>query len=406
MTTVISTPGASDFLALVPRLVGFPPTESIVFVAFRGTRTCAAIRFDLPGPAPAGVHRRIATSMVGVLSRVGEADAVVPVVYTDAPFAADAAPPHADFVDAALERFRFSGFRVRDALCVAGDGWGSYLDPDLPPGGRPLAEITTSPVHDAIPAAVRDRLGDLESWSALPTIDLVTKERVARRLAALHDSLGRAVLAGDESCPLAGAVKAEDDAEVQLARWMLDDLTLFAEDCIDRVPAQETGPNADTTGGDEPASHRIDVATVALLVHVAQSPALRDVLMLQWAFDLPTGDSVLEDARRYAAGEPVDGLASGGLMLDEGRRPDACRVERAVSLVKVLAASSPRAGRPPLLCMLAWLNWALGRSSVAHRFVSAAEQIDRRYGLAEVLRAVLDRGMLPEWAFTTENTTD
>jgi hypothetical protein len=393
MATVISTPTARDFLALVPRLVGFPPTQSIVFVAFRGTRTCAAIRFDLPGSAEPEVHRRIATSMVGVLSKLGQADGVVPVVYADEPFDGPA-PPHGGFVAAALERFRFSGFVVRDALCVAREGWGSYLDPDVPPGGRPLEEIAASPVHAAIPAADRDRLGDIERWAALPTVDLVTKEQVARRLRVLHDGLGRVsvrdVVGG--ACDYVDAVRAGRDAEVQLARWMLDDLPMFAEDCIDQVHV--------THGA------AVDQTALTLLIHVAQSPALRDVLMIQWAFDLSTGDRVLEDAHRYAAGEPVHSLESGSLMLGEGPRPDARRVERAVVLVKQLASTAPRAARPPLLCMLAWFNWALGRSSVADRFVRSAEEIDPGYGLAEVLRTVLDRGMLPEWAFRLPDGPD
>ncbi|GAB2461743.1 hypothetical protein HD599_001011 [Conyzicola lurida] len=49
--------------------------------------------------------------------------------------------------------------------------------------------------------------------------------------------------------------------------------------------------------------------------------------------------------------------------------------------------------------MLAWLNWALGRSSVAHRFVVAAAEIDDEYGLVEIISTMLDRGFLPEWAF-------
>jgi hypothetical protein len=128
--------------------------------------------------------------------------------------------------------------------------------------------------------------------------------------------------------------------------------------------------------------------------------------MLQWAFDLATGDRVLDDAQRFAAGEPVLSLETGPMMLGEGRRPDVARVESAVLLVKQLAASAPRGCRPPLLCMLAWLNWALGRSSVSDRFVRAAEQVDPTYGFAEVLRTVLDRGMLPEWAFLLDDSTD
>jgi hypothetical protein len=74
-------------------------------------------------------------------------------------------------------------------------------------------------------------------------------------------------------------------------------------------------------------------------------------------------------------------------------------VEAAILLLKAVVARAPRPERAPLLCMLAWLHWALGRSTVAGHFVDEAVAVDPDYGLAEVLSAMLHRGYLPEWAF-------
>jgi hypothetical protein len=83
-------------------------------------------------------------------------------------------------------------------------------------------------------------------------------------------------------------------------------------------------------------------------------------------------------------------------------RPDPERIERAIELLRSTAAHLPERHRAPLLTMLGWLHWALGRGSVAGRFVDAARRIDPRYGLAELLARMLGAGMLPEWAYRAD----
>ncbi|MGO7983808.1 DUF4192 family protein, partial [Rhizobium johnstonii] len=83
MPTVITASAGHDFLALLPRLLGYQPRNSVVLVAFRGKRTCGAIRFDLPTPRALRDQRRTATSMIGMLCKVAGVDAVVPVAFCD-----------------------------------------------------------------------------------------------------------------------------------------------------------------------------------------------------------------------------------------------------------------------------------------------------------------------------------
>ncbi|WP_411701364.1 DUF4192 family protein [Conyzicola sp.] len=377
MSTVVTAANAADFLAVVPHLVGFEPRDSIVFVAFRGRRTCAALRFDLPQKAASDdagrrLHKRVATTLVGTISKLPGVDAVVPVVFTDEGFGGSGAP-RALFVSAVTTRLEFSGFEVRDALCVASDGWGSYLDARCPAEGRPLAAIERSRVLDELSADALRPLGDVARWAALPHVGAIDGERVAKlvlRFAALIDGTpGRPV--DPRVARAVGLPRAQPPSDVPST--------------LEAILSVDPG--------------RIEPAAAAFVIAVVRSPALRDVVMLQWAFDLETGERVLDDAHRFALGAPADALPSAGLMLGRGPRPDPARVETAIDLLKTIAALAPRRNRPPVLCMLAWLSWALGRSSVANEFVCAAEDIDAAYGLAEVLRMVLERGMLPEWAF-------
>jgi hypothetical protein len=372
-----------DFLALVPRLVGFPPRNSVVFVAFRGTRTCGALRYDLPVLRPGErdpdrVYARVATTFVGMFSKLAGVDAVVPVVFTDEPFAASSGVVHSAFVGRLLDRLRFSGFRVRDALCVAADAWGCYLDESEPPVPHDLELIERSSIHSELPDVAR-RLGDLDEWSSLPVVDPATKERVACRLRDLREARDSGVL-------------SEDDVTVEQLQalpgladlYRLGDLVDFIEAALQLEPSE------------------ISDTAAALLVFIVAGPALRDVVLMQWAFDREMGERVYDDAVRFRAGEPADSLDTARLMMGDGPRPDPARIEAALLVLKELAARAPRDDRPPLLCMLAWLNWALGRSTVAHRFLVAGAEIDEHYGLAEILGTMLDRGYLPEWAFDVE----
>lgn len=408
MTAIVTTASAADFLAVVPHLVGFEPQDSIVFVAFHGRRTCGAMRFDLPQTIESGpddtaredtdskFYKRVATTLVGMLSKLPGVDAVVPVVYSAETFAGEGGPPHAAFVRAVIARFEFSGFELRDALCVAADGWGSYFDDKCPPAGRPLAEIAASRVLDDLPDHDVRPLGAIERWTALPEVAAVVQRLVAESVDAFSVAIDHSILVdAGEPCDDDEDDDYDSDADFGDARDFSDVLRRAKSRMLRELPSV-----LERILDHGEADLETDAA--GLVITLARLPALRDVVMLQWAFDLDTGNRVLDDARHFALGAPAFDLETAGLMLGQGPRPDPERIDRAIDVLKRITALAPRTHCPPLFCILAWLNWALGRSSVAGVFVSAAEEIDADYGLAELMRAVLERGMLPEWAFASE----
>ncbi|MET1043427.1 MAG: DUF4192 family protein [Microbacteriaceae bacterium] len=359
MQTVVKAHEPQDFLALVPQLAGFQPRNSMVLVAFRGNRTCGAMRFDLPNTRSVKEYKRVALTMLGMLCKVPDVDAVVPVVYTDESVAG---VPHAAFAKAVILRARVSGFLVRDALCQAADGWTSYLDPDQTP--HPLDEIAASPIHQAIAPADRREVADVAAGAVLPAVDFATKERVGRALIALRE--------------LCDAVDCNDD----LPSAMQDIPMLF-----------------------EAALHwdvgTLDPECAALLLFCLQGPPTRDAVMLQFAFGLEVGDEVYEENLRFAS----EGRVSVALdeaarrLWGEGPRPDSERIARAITLMKALTARAPRAAQPAPLVMLAWLHWTLGLGSAAGVLVRRALSIDPEYGMATLLHSLFASGRLPEWAF-------
>jgi hypothetical protein len=395
MTTIIRAESAHDFLALVPALVGYRPARSVLCVAFSGNRTGGVLRHDLPETAAAA--DALVRSVVGTVCRLPDADAVVPVVYTERRFDGGGIP-HRDLLDDLVRRAEEAGFLVRDALCVGADGWGSLLDEELPPGGRPLSLIDDSP------AALRaDEHGPFaESPTALvrvPEPDPALVREMDRMLAALgrvNDALG----APDATIDRRDGVALDTVAAIE----------------------QELGDGLDpVVAGEQLAEDESrSAARLAWLIHLLGCPAFRDAIMLQVAFGAVIGELALDSAEEAAerarqSGRTLDDLMHGEMdeavveSVEEflvrlllGRaaaRPDPERVGRALDTLVLAIANAPRAQRAGALCAASWLAWALGRGSAAGALVDLALESDPEHGMAIVLARLFGSGALPEWVF-------
>jgi hypothetical protein len=372
MSVIVKAHNPADILAMLPSLVGFAPRESIVLLAFRGKRTCGAIRYDLPKSSSATVQKRVATFMIGTLCKLRGVDAVIPVICTDDAFGADGAPPAGAFAQVLGRRLRQSGFELRDMLCQANDGWVSYLEDDPPAGGHPLSEIAESFVHDEVPPELRGQASPFDQPSRVPDADESHKERVRRRLA--HYRALMAELDRDD---------AWDDDTATIELEPLADLPQLMEDAL--------GWDAATVDAND-----------ALLLFAWQGPPARDMTMLQWATHPVVGDLILEETDSLRDGRDFPSDMSellGDLMLGMGPQPDPERIHRGIELLRTVVSRADDAERPPLLCMLTWLNWALGRGTAAGRYIDEARAIRPDYGMVEVLDTMLSNGILPEWAF-------
>ncbi|HET6672214.1 MAG TPA: DUF4192 family protein, partial [Agromyces sp.] len=272
MTTIIRADAAHDLLALVPTLAGFRPERSIVCVAFRGKRSAGVLRYDLPRRAR---ERPVAVdSLIATLCRIPGVDAVVPIAYTDATFAARRGMPEQALLSLVTRRAEEAGFIVRDALCRAADAWGSVLDPDTPESGHPLSMIDESPVAEQVQFQA-SRLGTAESGGELPQRDDARAESIATELGAFADE--------------------------RRIESRLDELG--AE--VDPVELVETLLR------EEPGSH--PARRLAWFLHLASAPAMRDAMMLQFAFGPVVGMLAHDDAevtaeRAARSGTTVDDL--------------------------------------------------------------------------------------------------
>jgi hypothetical protein len=376
---IVKAPDAASFLGLVPTLVGMEPVESLVLVVFRGKRTCGALRLDLPRLAGDVALKRFTNTMIGMVCRVDGADGVVPVAYTRSPFRR---APRALMLRLA-QRARTAGLDVKDLLIVAGDGWGSLLDPDLPPGGRSLEHIRPALLDGEPP------LLDVEAALQLPRVGPESLREFDARLAdweSLPDGTGTPVHGFDPSAGLSGrsfgraALPGPPFVERVLAG-------------LDAGPVIEGMLHPHPEGG-------APCACLALLAALADRPVLRDLAMLQFAWGPEFGAHVrkrtlLEDGGPLQKAEPVTLAFSGGDM----PRPDPRRIDAGLRIVILAAAHLPARERAPLFSMAAWLHWALGHGSIAGAFADRAARDDPRYPFAELLQNLFASGALPEWAF-------
>lgn len=372
MTTIVKAANAAQFLSLIPKMLGYRPTRSLVLVPFHGPRSIGAMRLDLPTEAEAAEIDRIAATFIGMVCRLPEADAVAAVAYTDRTFA-EGGLPHRELIDALRTRADACGLRVTDALTVAADGWGSHFDASCPPGGRALTSLGEEPrgaEHLTVAA------GDQTAGAELPSVDPAEKERLAQALTSLDAALG--VVCGRE--PDGVPPDARVDPQALAAACLLDDLPGLFEEALEWDPERMTALEA------------------AALAWCLARPALRDVALVQWCRGLTAGDEALDAQLRWEDGEEYPARLA-MQMWGEGERPDPDRLEAALSLSRRLAAASPHEVRAGVLATCGWLAWALGRSTHAERYAVRACEIEPEHGLAEIVRSFVLAGHLPDWAF-------
>ena len=164
---------------------------------------------------------------------------------------------------------------------------------------------------------------------------------------------------------------------------------------------------------------------LAWLLHLASRPAMRDALMLQFAFGPVIGEIALDAHANGPGGvvaegpdharQPNDGEEPWGpLPHDEGTdqllarllvgqtsvRPDPDRIERVLAVLGVAVANAPVGYRPGTLCIAAWLAWALGRGSAAGAMLERALSEEPGHRMAGLLLTFIGSGSLPEWAFS------
>lgn len=364
MSTVIRATGPADFLSLVPALAGFTPKQSLVLVPFHGRYGKGAIRFDLPA---SDVELSVyAAQAIGLLCRLPGVDAVAIFVY-DSKAIAEGAPAHAPLVSEFQQRLDICGFRLIESLCIAATHWSDYRDESNQ--WHPLSTVPDAPKIPGLGELDRDQ----EAGAALPKI--APKER-----AAVSQALDAVTAAFERWDAETSDFANQADRQLGAADTILADLPGFFETMIK-------------------ARGRIDPTLIAALAWSLNHPALCEIALLHWARGQRHAAAAV-DARLAEQPTGADHPnADRDTLLGRGSRPDAQRLQRALALVRRVSASVPKSQRAGSLIAAAWLAWALGRSTHAGIYLEQALALPSSHTVAESLKAAVDTGGLPDWAF-------
>lgn len=368
MTTTVKAADAAQFLALVPRMLGYTPTRSVVVVPMGGPRSLGGMRLDLP-PDDDDTRDGFAATLIGMVCRVSRSDGLVAVIYTDELIRPDI--PHAPLASAIARAADASGLQLIDLLVVAPDGWASHAGADT--AVHPLSELDGL---DGLDHTLPPVSGDQTTGADLPECRAADR----RSTEAAHRSLQSALAV---LCGLPGERPSEervDPAALAMA-CELDDLPLVFERALTWDLAPLTPMRA------------------ALLGWVFGRPSLRDIALVQWASDAAGGEEALHAQLRWEDGEEYPADLASVMWGEGGRRPDPQRLDAALTLVRHVAARTARRRRAGVLAVCAWLSWALGRSTHADRYARDALEIDADHGLADIVRSFVASAHLPDWAF-------
>ena len=210
----VSVDSPAAMLAVVPHLLGFTPTGSLVIVGGRGPRhrIDVTLRFDLPDPPDHGLAEAIAGQAVSVLTGQ-DFTTVVVIGYGPGELVTPVA-------DALRDAFARTSLQVRDILRVEDGRYWSYVctnpgccppegvpfDPSTHPASAILAELSGRQVlasRDQLAASIAPITGNAAEAMRQET---TRAERIAARL------LAEATRAGGTSRPVIdrglGAVQA------------------------------------------------------------------------------------------------------------------------------------------------------------------------------------------------------
>lgn len=242
-----------------------------------------------------------------------------------------------------------------------------------------------------------DDLTTTRTGLRLPAIDPHDREQVFAHLASIADGMPELSLQLSNSEAYRGADESGENGG-PFTHWEVLHLivslveTLFDEEVV----------------AFSPAFH-------AQLAIMLQFPVVPDAVSMQIAFGREMGEESLRVIERLVAaaeslGLPVDehiaDLAASGQIGHDlparcfrgelHRSPDRMRMRKAIDFFRVTAAQAPEPLRPPVLCVIAWLLWAMGKRPVALVYLREAVAIDPGHILALGCASHFS-GHQPEW---------
>ncbi|WP_457098716.1 hypothetical protein [Microbacterium sp. P5_E9] len=151
----------------------------------------------------------------------------------------------------------------------------------------------------------------------------------------------------------------------------------------------------------EDVPEALSPALVAQVASMGTFPAIPETIALQIAFGREAGEEQMREIARLIARATRRGLSADEYIAElaaadaiprgkiirlfhgETRRtPDVQRMAQGIALLRRIASLVPPPLRPPLLCAIAWLQWARGKRAIAMGYLAEAARIEPEHILA------------------------
>lgn len=389
--TPFNVTSPADILSYVPHVLGFQPTDSLVFLTMTGKRIGATLRLDLPVPG---------TDLLDYASGAGSflqsdtgADGVLMVLYTEQEWTDPAEPPYLELVHCLDLVLDASGLQLRDGWLVGGSHWREYFCDDgncCPWPGHPRGSITDSRLNAEMVYQGSSYADSLES--AVGSLSQESHEEIQRLCGDYQSAYSAEWETRGLGCEALrvwdvlisgtnGKQTASPTDTPQITAFLLAGLAATPiRDCLPVLAA--LGLDAALSGAAASGAFRRGETHIAIPAECKEllrsRPAAADA-------DLLTSSAAADSA-------------FGGVFV--GTYAGVLDWERLDALHAVLLALSPLAtgsSRAALLTILAWIEWARGRGSRAHLYLQESVRVAPGYALARLLTELIGSGALASW---------
>lgn len=346
----LSLSDCDDVLAYIPHALGFHPHNSLVLLLIVGQRLEATLRVDLPGE----IHPEDRDAWLGqvlrLLERLPQVRSLVAVVYAPENSHNPLKVPYRQIIGALDQALESTDIDLRQAWCLSGNQVWDYADDDV-------------------------------------------KISFPRPDVALGNTNLSLVLAG--SAPLDRPWDGTGIAEWDNAEQIRQLAKTLDQDVIDSLDQW-----ADVLD--------MDVMKAKAFLHSSQSGAagmlaglrkriVRDVLPYLAGVGAEQTIIMAERLCFNSGKDQAKPLAD--FLLGRGwQGPDWRGIERLWSICRDLLGVALAEERHALLCILAWIEWSRGRGSMAIMLLDRVLDEQGDYRLAQLLRELMNRGAMPEWA--------
>ncbi len=371
-----------EILTTIPELCGFMPVESLVVLPFTEQHGGALMRIDLPKHEHE--YEIYAAAVAANLTRFHDITNVVIAIYTGQPLRQHETP-YAKLIAAMVAVCDVTTIEVTTVLVHASDGWCEYdgarsgTIESLQHDHARLAQSPTARLQIE-PAAVeaRDELARL-----LHMVDEVMPRLHPFELLETWDDLELAAsIAELDEYVLRLAVVISALRSVALTGLLLHHIG-YGPEAVNELLAVYL---LHTGAAHDRAVQRLGAAALEGW-WTRGFPCVRD-------YEVRESDQMTEwsDARDFLQAA-IDRVAIEAVDLD--------RCERAIRLLRQLAAHLDRDRCVDVLAVLAWTHWATGNLTAAEYYTRQVLRQEQAHPLAIEIDDLCARGVIPGWIGST-----